>query len=174
MYCAFIDFKNSFDTVWREGLRQKVVKSGIREKCFRIIYNMYSVAKSLVFANNTKSEYFMCNIGVRQGENVSPLLFAIFLNDLEQYFIDKKFSGLEECTDSLGVYIKLFLLFYADDTVIITENVDSLQRSLDVFSLYCNELKLSVNTSKSKIMIFSKRKTNKNQTYFSCVVKLLE
>ena len=60
MYCAFIDFKKVFDTVWREGLWQRVVKSGIRGKCFRIIYNMYSVAKSLVFANDTKSEYFMC------------------------------------------------------------------------------------------------------------------
>ena len=131
------------------------------ENCFRIIY-MYLVAKSLVFANDTKSEYCMCNIGVGQGGSTSPLLFAIFLNELEQYFIDKNVSGLEECTESilhsLGVYIKLFLLFYADDTVIITENVDSLQRALDVFSLYCNEWKLSVNTSKSKITIFSKWK----------------
>ena len=112
----------------------------------------------------------MCNIGVRQGENVSPLLFAVFLNDLEQYFIDKNVSGLEECTESivhsLGVYIKLFLLFCAYDTVIITENVDSLKRALDVFSLYCNEWKLSVNTSKSKIVIFSKRKTNNNPIVF--------
>ena len=118
------------------------------------------------------------SIGVRQGEHLSPLLFAIFLNDLEQYFIDKNVSGLQECTESilysLGVYIKLFLLFYADNTVIIAENVDSLQRALDVFSLYCNEWKLSVNTSKSKIMIFSKRKTTKNPLFFYCAVKLLE
>ena len=101
------------------------------------IINMYFVAKSLVFANDKKSEYFMCNIGVKQGKNLSPLLFAIFLNDLEQYFIDKNVSGLEECTESilhsLGVY-KLFLLFYADNTVLIAENVDSLQRALDDFS----------------------------------------
>ena len=54
----------------------------------------------------------------------------------------------------MGVYINLFLLFYADNTVIIAENVDSIQRALDVFTLYCNEWKLSVNTSKSKIVIF--------------------
>ena len=36
--------------------------------------------------NDTKSEYFMCNIGVGQGENLSPLLFTIFLNDIEHYF----------------------------------------------------------------------------------------
>ena len=70
---------------------------------------MYSVAKSRVFANDTKSEYFMCNIGVRQGENVSPLLFSIFVNDLEQHFIDKNISDLEKCSESilhsLGVYI---------------------------------------------------------------------
>ena len=45
----------------------------------------------------------MCNIGVRQGEHLSPL---------EQYFIDNNFSSLEECTESilhsLGVYIKLY------------------------------------------------------------------
>ena len=62
MHCAVIDFKKSFDTVWREGLWQKVVKSGIYRKCFRIIYNKYSVVNSSVFVSNTKSEYFMCNI----------------------------------------------------------------------------------------------------------------
>ena len=53
-------------------------------------------------------------------------------------------------------------MFYVNDTVIIAENADSLQRALDVFSLYSIEWELSVNTSKSKIMIFSKRKTNRH------------
>ena len=111
----------------------------------------------------------MCNIGIRQGENVSPLLFTILLNDLEQYFIDKNVSGLDECTDiilySFGVYIKLFVLFSADDIVTIAKNVEPIQRALDVVSLYCNEWKLSVNTSKSKIVIFSKRKTVRNPIF---------
>ena len=68
----------------------------------------------------------------------------------------------------------LFLLFYADDNVIITENVDSPQGARDVFSLYCNEWKLNVNTSKSKIVIFIKRETNRNPDFFSYAVKLMQ
>ena len=86
--------------------------------------------------------------------------------------MENNVSGLEECTktilDSLGLYIKLFLLFYADDTVIIAENPDSLQRALDVFSLYCYEWKLHVNTSKSKIVIFCKRKNKKITKFVLC------
>ena len=47
---------------------------------------MYTNIKSCVQYNNTKSDFFPCMIGVRQGENLSPFLFSIFLNDLEDYF----------------------------------------------------------------------------------------
>ena len=39
---------------------------------------MYDDVKSLIVHNNEKSEYFGCEIGVRQGENLSPALFAIY------------------------------------------------------------------------------------------------
>ena len=39
--------------------------------------------KSCVSFNGDQSGFFPCLRGVRQGENLSPVLFAIFLNDLE-------------------------------------------------------------------------------------------
>ena len=31
------------------------------------------------------SDYCMCNIGVSQGDNLSPVIFALFINDFTEY-----------------------------------------------------------------------------------------
>ena len=46
---------------------------------------MYDMAKSCVRQNNLMSEYILCNIGVRQGDSFSPLVFALFTNDFSKY-----------------------------------------------------------------------------------------
>ena len=38
----------------------------------------------------------------------------------------------------LDIYLKIFLLLYADDTVLMSENVDGMQTMVNVFSEYCN------------------------------------
>ena len=68
MYCAFIDFEKAFDSVWRIGRWQKLLSSNINGKCFRIIF-MCDGIRSRIVHNGCKSEYFQCNIGVRQGES---------------------------------------------------------------------------------------------------------
>ena len=54
----------------------KILKHGIEGKIFNIIRNMYSEIKSCITINGNSSGYFTGDKGVRQGENLSPLLFA--------------------------------------------------------------------------------------------------
>ena len=42
-----------------------------------------------------KNSYFFSSFrGVRQGENLSPVLFFLFLNDLESFLCDKSCNGV--------------------------------------------------------------------------------
>ena len=87
VYCAFIDYKKAFDLVDRTSLWSKLLNNNIDGNFFKVINHMYNQAKSCVITGSYKSNLFDCNIGVRQGENLSPILFAAFLNDFEEFMI---------------------------------------------------------------------------------------
>ena len=108
--------------MWRVGLWSKLLANNIKGKFFRIVYNMYQGIKSCVSFNGDQSEFFQSFRGVRQGENLSPVLFALFLNDLESFLSSHNCSGIdiEFASDDVYCYLKLFVLLYADDTVILT------------------------------------------------------
>jgi hypothetical protein len=95
-----------------------------------------------------------------------PYLFSIFLNDLEEYFIENNIDGLEKissiCQESLLIYIKLFLIVYADDTVLMSETPEGSQKTLTAFENYYNNWKLKLNTSQTKVVVFSKRRIRSN------------
>jgi hypothetical protein len=63
-----VDFEKAFDKVWRDGLWCKLLLNNINGK----MYNMYQNIKSRIVYNNAVSDFFDCNTGVRQGENLSP------------------------------------------------------------------------------------------------------
>ena len=162
LYCVFIDFRQAFDSVWRLGLWHKLISYNITGKCFRLIRSMYENIKSRVKYINGKSQFFPCTVGVRQGENLSPFLFAIFLNDLEFYFTQRGIPGinLEFNENDIFMFLQIFLLLYADDTVIFAESPEELQNALNAFSDYCDLWKLTVNVSKTKLLIISHGRPN--------------
>ena len=89
-----MDYTEAFSTVSRTELWSKLLNNNISWKLFQIIYNMYKSTKSCVSVNSTLTDYFSCMIGVRQGDNLSPLLFSIFLNDL-QLFLEPAHDGMK-------------------------------------------------------------------------------
>ena len=89
----------------------------------------------------------------------------MFLSDLESYLQSKDVGGLttlsEEIENQLNVYLKLFVILYADNTVIMSETKEDLQKQLDVFSEYCKFWQLKVKVKKLKFWFFSRGKASK-------------
>ena len=70
------------------------------------------------------SESFYCQSGVRQGEHLSPLLFATFINDLENCLNTEQCNGINIDDSILTHFLKIRILLYADDTVIFAEHIN--------------------------------------------------
>ncbi|XP_071139805.1 uncharacterized protein [Mytilus edulis] len=165
LFCAFVDYRKAFDSVDRCALWHKLLQQCIDGKMFKVIHSMYKNAKSCVRLGCNTSSFFFSNVGVRQGENLSPVLFSLFLNDLVE-FLSHSYEGLSNVynaahifldNDEIAVYFRLYLLLYADDTVILAESESELQAALNAMYLYCKCWKLEVNVAKTKIVIFRKR-----------------
>ena len=138
------------------GLWSKLLKNDINGKFFRTIYNLYQGIKSCISFNGNQSSFFQSFRGVRQGENLSPVLFALFLNDLEFFLSTRNCSGidLEFTSDDVNMYIQLFVLLYADDTVIFGTDETEFQNNLNAFYEYSNMWRLDINYDKTIILIF--------------------
>ena len=148
--CIFIDFTKAFDYVVRDAIWYKLLKIGVRGRMLNILKSISSNVKSEVKNNNLLSGTFTCNIGVRPGECLSPFLFSMCLNDLEETL---KKCGVNRVIIDL---LQLLSLFYADDILLFAENAEDLQRSIDVLGMYCDRWKLTVNCKKFKVVIFRK------------------
>ncbi len=95
---------------------------GIEGKFLNVIKSIYSQVKSYVQLNSKKSEFIITNKVVRQCENLSPLLFALFVTDIVDHLLANSSSNVNIDNGALDNYIKLLVLMYADDTILIADS----------------------------------------------------
>ena len=123
LYGCFVDFSKAFDSVPRDMMLDKLRKSGIDGNVLEIIKVIYLEDTVSIKIGNKHSSSFKTNKGVRQGCVLSPLLFNIFLSDLQQ--------ELDSCSDNVRIDsdTALSCLLWADDILILSESEVGLQKN---------------------------------------------
>lgn len=135
---AYLDFAKAFDTVPHQRLLIKLEQHGIDSLLLRWIGNWLSGRKQRVILNGTKSSWIDVLSGVPQGSVLGPILFIVFVNDIDNNLMSKIWK-------------------FADDikiaTTIETEmDRDALQSDLDTIWKWTNDWQMRLNISKCKII----------------------
>ena len=150
MYACYVDLKKAYDSVWRKGLTIKLKDLGVDEKTVNIISSMYKNTYTSVIFKRKLLPKIRVTKGLKQGDNLSPLLFNIYINDLPQWLN----KGNTYPVDLIGV--KLNCLLWADDLVLMSETPEGLQQCVHNLQGYCQKWKLEINMKKTKVMTFNK------------------
>ena len=79
---------------------------------------------------------------------MSPILYSLYVNDFEMHLLS------DNCPSVEIQLINIFLLMYADDRVLNAETPEGLQTMLNSLYSYLNDWNLTVNTDKTKIVVF--------------------
>ena len=150
---SFVDLRKAFDTVNHVILVNKLHEFGLHGDTISWLSDYLTDRKQLCFANNVISETRDMVCGVPQGSILGPMLFLIYINDLE--------NALDNCD------IKL----YADDTVLYSTSVDeaeantNIRNDMKLLFEWCNTNKLTVNIKKTKLMLFGTKGMLKQAKY---------
>ena len=147
MQGLFLDLSSAFEKVWHSGLLAKLSQIGVEGIFHDILSSYLSDRKQIVVVNGEKSNMLDINAGVPQGSRLGPLLFIIYINDIESE-------------------IESDILIFADDTSLFATGLDpaettlQLNRDLEKIANWAIQWKVTFNVKKSKDIIFSNKYLN--------------
>ena len=160
LFSCFVDFKKAFDSIWHEGLMYKLLESGIGGKTYDIIKSMYTNNKCAVKIDGKHTDFFPQSRGVRQGCSLSPTLFNIYIDELTKMLEQSTAPGITLTNTEVKC------LLFADDLLLLSPTKEGLQQQLDLLHKFSQTWALTVNLTKTKIMIFQKRSSHQKQQFF--------
>ena len=134
---VFLDISKALHKVWHDGLIFKMRQNYISGKLLKLFQNYLGNRKQRVVLNGFSSDYSSIESGVPQGSVFGPLLFLIYINDLEKN-------------------IKSNVKFFADDTMLFsvvnnpTIFANELNHDLKVISQWAFQWKMKFNPDLNK------------------------
>lgn len=148
----FIDIEGAYDNVVTETLIKNMSELRLPNYILKLIENLINKRDAKFYSNGTFIAGRKLYKGLPQGSVLSPLLFNVYLRK-----INKKIG--KHC----------YLLQFADDIVLYTRdlNLDNslkhLEEGASLLAKWLAELGLNVAPSKSKFMVFTRRKNVPNE-----------
>jgi hypothetical protein len=150
LHAAFIDFTQAYDTIPREKLWQHLQRIRMPSLFLSLLKNIYENDEYILVDGNKKAQVRPTR-GVKQGCPLSPLLFSLYINDIDQISED-----IEGAVAGDGAF-RVTHMLYADDLCLTVNNPHCMQRMLNKLQVYSQRKGLIVNVGKSEVVHFNSK-----------------
>jgi len=148
IYVCMLDATKAFDRVEYTKLFKLMLSKGICFLVARVLAGLYTNQTCNVKWANNFSKSFLVSNGVKQGGILSPILFAIYMDEL---FAKLQSSGFGCHIGSL--YCGCF--GFADDATLLSPSINSLKLMLNVVDRFGEEYKVKFNPDKCQLISYS-------------------
>lgn len=148
LYVVFVDFKKAFDKVRRDLLLERCRELGVHGPFLDMLVALYEHVCCQVAVNGELGEVFSTASGTKQGSELSPLLFGLFI-ELLHYLIKLKLPGAGPVLSGLQVPD----VMYADDVTLLSFDPAEVQQLVDVLDVFCRLFDMEVNLAPHKTCV---------------------
>lgn len=159
MYILFVDLKAAFDSIDRKTLWKVLEEKDLGGRMIRRIRRMYEDTRVVVRIEEGIKSPFRMRKGVRQGCVMSPLLFNLYIADLDKYMAKRGIGGVKLGED------RIWLLAYADDMVLLARNREALMDMIGTLRKFLKDRRLELNTEKTKVVVFNKKGRERKEVW---------
>ena len=156
-YVAYIDLEKVYDKFDREAMWPVLGVYGINDQLFKAVQSLYEKTKVCVRVCREEAEWFEVGVGLRQGCVMSPWLLNLFMDAAMKEVREKVGDvGVTLWDETRNIEWKVDCLMFADDTVLLGDSEEKLEKPVQEFGRVCQRKKLAVNETMSQIMKIGK------------------
>jgi hypothetical protein len=149
VFSLFIDFARAFPSIPHNKLWDKLFALGVNSRFIRILQHIYVSLSTQIRLPTGYTDPIDLSEGLAQGEILSPILFTLFISDLEELLQQLKVRGIKIDED-----VELHILLYADDMVVLCPSKLGLQMKIRRLEKYFTANGLTVHLAKTKVVVF--------------------
>ncbi|KAL1447452.1 hypothetical protein WDU94_015565 [Cyamophila willieti] len=163
---AFIDVSKAFDSVDRDLLFEVLKAANCPPRTLEILKSLHQNTLAVVQIEDQKTDPFEVTTGVKQGCNLAPMLFALYIQAIINNILANNINGVtiryRSDTDMFNMRgfstqskvktTDIMELMFADDCAVVAKTPNQLQNQLNIFAAEFKRFGLNINVEKTVAM----------------------